>query len=309
MQSPLRAALACAALLAAGAAVNLAGFGAPSQAEAAPCAQWTVPDHWRIQQSGDLTISVSGSNQRGSRFQGKAAFYDPDRGWRDDVVGGDLQGSIDGDQFRMDVYWDGDDKADGVYEGRIDPDGRVAGSTYDRAHPGNHGTWYISQPMVCAAEMSDLGDRPVELPSRHPSRPYAESAQTPDMARPSRNPALPTPDLARPRPAPSYADAVEGPSMGAAQGALATCLSGYVWRVAVPEDLVCVTPASRSLVAQENRAAAQRRDPGGAYGPDTCVPGYVWREAFEGDLVCVTPERRQAVKEENSLAASRRVGG
>jgi hypothetical protein len=36
------------------------------------------------------------------------------------------------------------------------------------------------------------------------------------------------------------------------------CASGYVWREARPTDHVCVTPASRDLVARENRAARQR---------------------------------------------------
>jgi hypothetical protein len=89
----------------------------------------------------------------------------------------------------------------------------------------------------------------------------------------------------------------------------ATCKSGYVWRVARPSDLVCVTPESRSRVAEENRVASSRIQPGGgASGPFTCLPGFVWREAFEGDIVCVTPEVRTLVREENRVAASRRVG-
>jgi hypothetical protein len=89
----------------------------------------------------------------------------------------------------------------------------------------------------------------------------------------------------------------------------ATCKSGYVWRVARPSDLVCVTPESRSRVAEENRVASSRIQPGGgASGPFTCLPGFVWREAFEGDIVCVTPDVRTLVREENRVAASRRVG-
>jgi hypothetical protein len=85
------------------------------------------------------------------------------------------------------------------------------------------------------------------------------------------------------------------------------CASGYVWREARPTDHVCVTPASRDRVGQENRNASQRWDSAGAYGPKTCVQGYVWREAFQGDTVCVSPARRTEVKKENSLAASRRA--
>ena len=82
----------------------------------------------------------------------------------------------------------------------------------------------------------------------------------------------------------------------------ATCKTGFVWRAASPTDLVCVTAASRDLVAQENSTAAQRSLPGGH-----CQSGYVWREAFDGDGVCVTPQRREAVRAENQLGPSLRV--
>jgi hypothetical protein len=85
------------------------------------------------------------------------------------------------------------------------------------------------------------------------------------------------------------------------------CKSGFVWRVARPNDLVCVTPESRSRVAEENRTASSRIVPGGgASGPFTCLSGFVWREAFDGDQVCVTPEVRTLVQTENQQAASRR---
>jgi TIR domain len=78
-----------------------------------------------------------------------------------------------------------------------------------------------------------------------------------------------------------------------------TCKSGFVWRVASPDDLVCVTPESRARAAEENRTASSRIQPGGgASGPFTCLSAFVWREAFEGDFVCVTPEVRTLVREE-----------
>jgi hypothetical protein len=88
----------------------------------------------------------------------------------------------------------------------------------------------------------------------------------------------------------------------------ATCKSGFVWRVARADDLVCVTPASRARVAKENRTAAERVQPGGgAYGPNTCRSGFVWREAFNGDGVCVLPDIRALVRDENRLGPSRRL--
>lgn len=96
-----------------------------------------------------------------------------------------------------------------------------------------------------------------------------------------------------------------GAGVSAAAG---RCKSGYVWREASPDDRVCVPPESRARTRQENAAAASRRDPNGAYGPNTCIAGYVWREAFDGDVVCVTPDVRALVKEENRLGPSRTQG-
>ncbi len=95
---------------------------------------------------------------------------------------------------------------------------------------------------------------------------------------------------------------------GGAQSTRRPCRAGFVWRLAQASDAVCVTPASRSDVANENGSAVERWDPTGAYGPKTCAAGYVWREAFEGDAVCVLPARRAAVRLENDQAASRSAG-
>jgi uncharacterized protein YkwD len=86
------------------------------------------------------------------------------------------------------------------------------------------------------------------------------------------------------------------------------CIAGYVPREARPGDDVCVTQTVRDRTAEENKAAAERREPnGGVYGPNTCKQGFVWREAFEGDVVCVTPEIREQTWSDNAAAASRRA--
>jgi hypothetical protein len=87
-----------------------------------------------------------------------------------------------------------------------------------------------------------------------------------------------------------------------------TCIQGYVWREATPNDHVCVTPEVRSQTAADNSTATSRIDPvDRTYGSFTCVQGYVWREAIPNDLVCVTPETRSQAKSDNSQASSRRV--
>jgi hypothetical protein len=83
------------------------------------------------------------------------------------------------------------------------------------------------------------------------------------------------------------------------------CISGYVWRLATPEDRVCVTMETHLQTLQDNQAAPSRRASGGAYGPDTCVQGYVWREAFAGDRACVTPAARAQAARDNQQATQR----
>jgi hypothetical protein len=79
-----------------------------------------------------------------------------------------------------------------------------------------------------------------------------------------------------------------------------------VWREAIPNDHVCVTPATRSATRQENLLGPSRRNPnGGRYGPDTCLQGYVWREAVPNDHVCVTPQSRTQAMSDNQQASNR----
>ena len=84
------------------------------------------------------------------------------------------------------------------------------------------------------------------------------------------------------------------------------CVSGYVWRLAIPDDHVCVSVESRRQAEADNQLGGSRRNPtGGPFGADTCQVGFVWREAFPEDHVCVTPEARKKAQQDNALAATR----
>jgi hypothetical protein len=84
------------------------------------------------------------------------------------------------------------------------------------------------------------------------------------------------------------------------------CISGFVWREALPGDHVCVTPPVRDQAQSDNKQAAARRSPtGGPSGPDTCVQGFVWREASPQDHVCVTVQVRDQTAADNKQASSR----
>jgi hypothetical protein len=78
------------------------------------------------------------------------------------------------------------------------------------------------------------------------------------------------------------------------------CGQGYVWREAFAGDHVCVSPQMRETVADDNRAANERRAQSG-----NCNPDFVWRLANPEDHVCVTPQVRDQTQVDNRLASSR----
>jgi WD40 repeat protein len=102
---------------------------------------------------------------------------------------------------------------------------------------------------------------------------------------------------------------------GVEPGALPGCIDGYVERRAFDGDRVCVTPATRARVIDDNAARAKRIDSKDtAYGPETCQQGFVWREAdryLSGekffDRTCVTPAERAQTAGDNELRATRRA--
>jgi hypothetical protein len=79
-----------------------------------------------------------------------------------------------------------------------------------------------------------------------------------------------------------------------------TCIKGFVWRGAVPNDHVCVLPQVHQQTIADNAQAAARRSPtGGPFGRDTCRSGFVWRDAFSSDHVCVTLQARAQAAQDN----------
>jgi len=92
-----------------------------------------------------------------------------------------------------------------------------------------------------------------------------------------------------------------------------TCVSGYVWREAVENDHVCVTPDQRTQARRDNAQARYRVSlTNKSYGAPTCRQGYVWREAdryLNGDRftdkVCVPPDERAQAAADNAQRTQR----
>lgn len=292
MSTSHRTTSAASLLALAGFAVSLASAG-PASAQT-PCAKWEVFGRWTAIQ-GHYRV-VFHLNQQGANVYGIGAVVDePDKsvfmtGRFGSSTEGRVTGTVRGNAVELQTTWGG------VYVGTIDATGRIDGFTYDRRDSTSNASWFSNRRMACTAN----AEAPSAAPAATPPRP-APVSQGSDVVPSSRNSgvgsvfrtgAAPTP---APVPTPAFS---EGPSI--------YCKPGFVWRVARPSDLVCVTPKSRDRVAAENATARNRVQPGGgAYGPNTCRSGYVWREAFPGDLVCVSPTIRELVAKENGLAALR----
>jgi len=78
-----------------------------------------------------------------------------------------------------------------------------------------------------------------------------------------------------------------------------SCEPGYVWRLAGPDDFVCVRPywAEQAKTDNENNDD-NSFDAGGDEG-HKCKEGFEFRYAFPGDEVCVTPDVREATRKQN----------
>lgn len=304
-------------------------------AAATQCPYWKINGDYVIRQSNSIDVALH-LERDGDKLSGQARFYSTSL---EHEVAGPLEGYIDGDRlhFRVNWYvlkqetcvkyyglipvWCWTDKYDehGIYEGTISARGEVQGSNYPFERPNSRTSWFLKSELECR-EIVMIPHGPLAPPKSAPvNGKDLEVRNIPPIVPPQRSPApRPTDQATRIPPdvsigAPPTPPVLPPPTgrpgdvIGTADLSATSdrCMDGFVWREARQDDHVCVTPQSRRRVALENRLAASRRNPEGAYGPETCVSGFVWREAYAGDTVCVTPSVRSLVKEENRQAQAR----
>lgn len=283
----------------------------PAPASAAVCASWDASGQWYIRQSNGFTVGLD-MKQEGNVVSGSAQWIALTgegkvlgvtvKGEDPEINSGSLDGTIDGNRVNLKIYWTTNGQI-GVYTGEIDSLGRIEGDTYDRQQPNSRATWFSSILLRCATPAV-----PPTSPAPVPKMPPTPSAEAvPNRAGAAELQTKPVivadkPGVVIAKP---NADEILVDRPGAAgRTPSAKCASGFVWRVARAEDLVCVTPVARKRIKQENADAANHVDPAGAYGPNTCLSGYVWRDAYDGDAVCVTPEARSLARQENAEGPS-----
>lgn len=124
-----------------------------SCAAQASCPQWDISGEWVAVQTNDtkpvLTLQQTGTVIQGSGHWAYTVSYNTFPAKGDDYVeaNASIDGTINGDSVEFNAYWSND--TIGVYSGRIGPQGRIEGVTYDKRHPQTRADWYSSRTMPC----------------------------------------------------------------------------------------------------------------------------------------------------------------
>lgn len=149
----------------------------PSAAHAA-CARWDISGEWPAVQTNDAKPTFA-LQQTGTQIQGSGRWaytitYNtfPARG--DDYVETDasVDGTINGDTVEFTAYWS--NNTIGVYSGKIGPQGRIQGTTYDKLHPETKANWYSGRTVKCLD-----GDTSAENISPSTTTPHTDAQPPP----------------------------------------------------------------------------------------------------------------------------------
>ncbi|WP_159015625.1 hypothetical protein [Cognatiluteimonas profundi] len=164
----------------AGWVVVLSCLGLPSLAAAqAGCGHWNVSNQWAAIQSNDTAVHFSlqqdGTVLKGSAYYGATHKGDMFSGDDYYVIDGSVDGTIKGDDFDVTVYWN--NGTTGAYTGKVGPQGRIEGSTYDKQHPQTMAMWHSDGTAEC---MDNAG-----VPATTAPAPAASSLGLATAARPA----------------------------------------------------------------------------------------------------------------------------
>ncbi len=118
---------------------------------------WNVSGGWRFKQSNQgvpnsLRLSMDG----GGTINGLARYQ---TGGRDTSVSGSVTGRVSGNDVELVISWS--NGLVGVYNGKIDPQGKITGTGYEKNSPSKKVSWFSDRAMLCGptAEPS-TGRRP-----------------------------------------------------------------------------------------------------------------------------------------------------
>lgn len=122
------------------------------------CAQWDVRGQWEfVQTNGASPVFTFEQTETGVLGSAKYGFYKPVIcdlvDCKDDyyLVHASVDGTAKGNSFDVVAYWD--NGTTGVYTGKIGPQGRIEGSTYDKQHPQTMASWYSNRTATCLTQI------------------------------------------------------------------------------------------------------------------------------------------------------------
>lgn len=106
------------------------------------CLQWHLSGQFTFIRSDGRKLTV-GSLRHGQEITGQAYYYEKRLYW------GDVKGYIDGHDFNVTIDWQPFRRE--IYEGHIDTQGHLSGTTYEEDHPDHRATWYTKERLRCAS--------------------------------------------------------------------------------------------------------------------------------------------------------------
>lgn len=130
----------------------------------AACARWDLSGDWgAVQNNGYQPRFVLRHTPQG--LQGNAAHVVDggvttyllvvQKGNPARVIRASVDGTLRGNSIELTAYWN--NGTVGVYNGTINAQGRIQGTTVDRMNPRSMATWYSDRPMRCAVTASRPG--------------------------------------------------------------------------------------------------------------------------------------------------------
>jgi hypothetical protein len=84
------------------------------------------------------------SADQGGTINGLARYQ---TGGRDTSVSGSVTGKVSGDDIELVISWS--NGLVGVYNGKIDPQGKITGTGYEKRSPSKKVSWFSDRAMLC----------------------------------------------------------------------------------------------------------------------------------------------------------------
>ena len=233
----------------------------------AECSRWDVTGDWQFFQTNDTAPYFSLQlTQTGLTGTGSYSYWEDDCPFfvvcsEKHTVSASVDGTVNGDSFEITAYWN--NGTIGVYSGKIGPQGRVQGTTYDRQHPQTIAAWYSNRTAKCAAGAGGTGETTGTTSSA------LETTPAPDGIRPQGRVRLPQTPQTTPSPPLAICDAARqarARNSPAAPGLERQCAEQNAvkpgGRIKLPDATTPSAPLSKCEAARIARARNSPAAPG-----------------------------------------------